>query len=144
MMNKRIQQLLPILLMLLVAACSDNEVPPRQQFPFVPVDVEINLQDLRYQNLHNEGWLYVDGGVHGLLIIKEGANLYRAFDRACPYHPREACAVVSMHSSTFYLVDDCCGSQFDKSGNVTKGPALQPLFQYTTYQNGNFLIIRNE
>lgn len=144
MMNKRIPQLILAFLMLLVAACSDNEVPPQQQFPFVPVDVEINVQDLRYQSLHNEGWLYVNGGVRGLLIIKEGTNIYRAYDRACPYHPRESCALVSMHSSTFYLMDDCCGSQFDKSGNVTKGPAQQPLFQYNTYQNGNFLIIRND
>lgn len=128
--------------LLLLLACSD-EAPQQQQFPYVPIDIEINLQDLRYQNLHLNGWSYVDGGIRGLIVIKESSSRYRVFDRACSYHPREDCAVVDMHSSGFYMVDDCCTSQFDKFGNVTKGPAQQPLLQYNTYQSGNYLTIRN-
>lgn len=129
--------------MLLIASCSDEEAP-EQQIPYVPVDIEINLQDLRYQNLQTQGWMYLDaGGFRGLILIKESSSRYNALERACPYHPKEPCAVVEVHSSGFYLIDNCCGSQFDKSGNVTSGPARQPLLQYNTYQNGNFLIIRN-
>lgn len=127
-------------LLVLVAACSEED--PQAQIPFATVDIEINLQDLRYQSLHTEGWLYLNGGVRGIVLIKENTQ-YRAFERNCTYQPRDTCARVDMHSSGFYLIDDCCKSQFDKTGNVTNGPASQPLLQYTTYQNGNFLIIRN-
>lgn len=135
-----------LILLLLMAlgffACEEED--PQANFPYVTVELEINLQDLRYQNLHTGGgWIYLNGGLGGLILIKEGNNQYRAFDRACPYHPRESCALVEMHSSGFYLIDNCCGSQFDKSGNVTTGPANQPLMQYPTYQSGNFLSIRN-
>lgn len=128
------------LLLALSVACSRED--PQVQIPFVTVDIEINLQDLRYQSLHTEGWLYLNGGVRGIVLVKEN-NQYRAFERNCTYQPRDTCATVDMHSSGFYLIDDCCNSQFDKAGNVTNGPARQPLLQYTTYLDGNFLIIRN-
>lgn len=129
-------------LLLMAAACS-GEDEPRAEIPFVAIDIEFNLLDLRYQDLHTNGWMYMDGGVRGLIIIKESNNRYLALERTCPYHPQETCARVDVHSSGFYLLDDCCGSRFDKAGNVTTGPARQPLLQYTTYQNGNYLIIRN-
>lgn len=131
---------LPIFL-LLVLGCQEDD--PQAQMPFVPVDIEINLQDLRYQELHTNGWMYLNGGIKGLIIVKESPSVYRALDRACPYHPTDPCAKVDVHSSGFYLIDDCCGSRFEKTGNVTSGPAQQPLLQYNTYQNGNYLIIRN-
>ncbi|WP_224995405.1 hypothetical protein [Cesiribacter sp. SM1] len=129
--------------LLLIAAGCSSEDEPRTEIPFVTVDVEFNLQDLRYQELHTNGWIYMNGGVRGLIIIKDSNNRYLAFERTCPYHPQESCAQVEVHSSGFYMIDDCCGSRFDKAGNVTTGPAQQPLLQYTTYQNGNYLIIRN-
>ncbi len=127
--------------LLLLAGCTEED--PQAQIPFATVDIELNLQDLRYQSLHTEGWIYVAGGVKGIVIVKESNSLYRAFERTCTYQPRETCARVDMHSSGFYLIDNCCKSQFDKFGNVTNGPASQPLLQYNTYMSGNFLIIRN-
>lgn len=139
-MRKLKQYLFIIGCVLCVSACSDES---NVQVPVVSVFEEINLQDLRYQNLHISGWIYLEGGVRGILLIKESESRYLAFDRACTYHPKEACAQVEMHSSGFYLLDDCCGSQFDKTGNVLQGPAQQPLLQYSTSRNGNFLTIQN-
>ena len=131
-----------LIFLFLFAACTEEE--PRPPIPYVPVNIEINLQDLRYQSLHNEGWLYLEGGYRGIILIKDGPNVYRALERACPYHPTDPCAKVEMHSSSLYLFDACCDSHFSKLGNVTSGPAQHPLLQYNTYQSGtNYLVISN-
>lgn len=124
-----------------LSGCSSDEL--EAPIPIVPVYEEINLQDIRYQNLHIGGWIYLEGGVRGLVLIKQSEFHYIALDRACTYHPEDPCAVVEMHSSGLYLLDNCCGSQFEKTGGVIKGPAQRPLLQYNTYINGNYLTIQN-
>lgn len=130
---------------LFFGGCSSNA--PEPAIPFVFVYEEINLNDLNFQALKQpNGFAYLNNaGVRGILIIAEGNGNYTAFDRACPYHPQDDCAQVSMHSSGFYIEDACCGSTFDTDfGAPTGGPAQQPLRQYSAFVNGNYLIISNE
>lgn len=116
---------------------------PDNPIPYVLVYEELNLNDLRIQELQQpNGYIYLDdAGYKGVIVHSDGSGNYRAYDRACPYHPQDPCALVSMHSSGFYLEEDCCGSTFDLSGVPTAGPAQSFLRQYNTFIDGNYLII---
>ena len=134
-----------LLAALLLGSCKSDSPDPA--IPYVFVYEEINLNDINYQSLKQpNGYAYIQNtGVRGILLISDGNNNYKAFDRACPYHPQDDCAQVSMHSSGFYIEDSCCGSTFGTDyGTPTGGPAQSPLRQYSTFINGNYLIISSE
>lgn len=141
--NKKSFIFLPFFLLLLFVSCESDL--PESPIPYVFVHQEINLNDIRYQELQQaNGYIYLPGGVRGLVVISDGFGNYTAFDRACPYHPGEDCAQIEMHESRFYLFDDCCDSTFSLAGQPTGGPAQAPLRQYSTFRNGDYLIISSD
>ena len=123
---------------------------PGPTVPYTFVYEELNLNSLVYQDLKQpKGFIYLPEslGYRGIVVIRDDDNVtYRAFDRACPYHPDEECAQVSVHSSGFFLEDKCCGSIFDsQTGLPTSGPAKSPLRPYNTFVNSsNYLIISSD
>lgn len=130
---------------LLLGSCKSGA--PEPAIPYIFVYEEINLNDINYQSLKQpNGYAYLQqAGVRGILLISDGNNNYKAFDRACPYHPQDECAQVNMHSSGFYMEDSCCDSTFGTDyGNPIGGPAQRPLRQYSTFLNDNYLIISSE
>ena len=50
---------------------------------------------------------------------------------------------MEVDGSGLFLIDPCCQSQFDLSGQVLARPATYPLRQYATATSGNFLYITN-
>ena len=84
-----------------------------------------------------------NGGVKGVIVVRQGAGTYLAFERNCPYQPFDACAVVSLDRSQLFLRDSCCNSQFDLRGQITGGPTSRPLKQYSTSLQGSLLSITN-
>lgn len=120
---------------------------PENIIPFVTVYEELNLNDLRYQSLKQpNGYIYLDDlGYRGVVVLSEGNGSYKAYDRACPYHPNDDCAQVSVHSSGFYLEDTCCGSTFDATtGMPSRGPAKAPLRSYAAFTQNFYLIISSQ
>lgn len=112
--------------------------------PYVPVTISINLLDPNFQELKvNGGYVYVTGGVKGILVYRESSGSYLAFERSCTYLPNSDCARISMDSSQLFLVDTCCSSQFTLEGNVLTGVAPYALKQYTTNLDGTILYINN-
>ncbi len=112
--------------------------------PNVAVNVEINLRAIDSAPLQLiGGYIYVDGGVRGIIVRRESQNEYSAFERNCPYRPQDACAIVEMNDTGFYMEDLCCGSTFDLSGFPTAGPAAFPMKKYRTTLSGDFLYIFN-
>jgi hypothetical protein len=112
--------------------------------PNVAVDLEINLNDIDNAPLKLiGGYIYADGGVRGIIIYHESVNTYKAYDRNCTFQPADACAIVEMHSSGFYIEDICCKSTFDLNGFPTGGPALFPLKDYRVSLAGDILYIYN-
>lgn len=110
--------------------------------PYIDITLFLsNQENLPLQ--FDRGYVYVDGGIKGVIVYRENASDYRAFDRVCTYHVGDSCALVSVDSSSFFMRDPCCGSQFDFSGGVTQGPANRPMVRYTTYLQGNTLRILN-
>lgn len=121
---------------------SDDQIP-LATFP----DIHINLTLPAYNNLRTiGGFVYInDGGNRGIILYHQSASNYIAYDRNCSYQPNSACATVGVHSSTLYMVDDCCGSTFDMAtGQPTGGVAWRPLRKYQTIVSGSELTITNE
>lgn len=115
--------------------------------PYVPFDeIVINLNLPSYATLRtNGGYVNIDGGVRGIILYRQDANTYIAFERNCSYRPNEACATVDVHSSTLFMTDACCNSTFTfPEGQPNGGPAWRPLMQYRTILQGNQLTITDE
>lgn len=141
-MSKRFPYILLLTLLSLVWLSACKSEMPESPIPIVFVYEELNLNDIRLQNLRQpNGFIYLDAGYNGIIVHSDGSGNYRAFDRACPYHPQDPCAQVDMHSSGFYMEEACCGSTFDLAGNPTAGPARNMLRRYGTFIDNNYLII---
>jgi hypothetical protein len=115
--------------------------------PVVPFDeIVINLDLPAYASLHTKGVMYInDGGVDGLILYKENAASYIAFERNCSYQPFEVAAIVNIHPTNLFMEDPHCGSSFRfPDGEPNGGIAWRPLRQYATYLDGKFLTITDE
>lgn len=131
-----------LLLLFLVSSCKDTYTGPA--IPEVPVSEQINVNSLQYPQLRQDGgYVYLNGGYKGILVVRQNAGLYTAFERACPYDPTASCSQVEVDQSNLFIVDDCCGSQFNFQGNVMAGPAAYGLKQYKTSLSGSVLYIFN-
>jgi hypothetical protein len=131
-------------LALSVTSCGTSN-NPEPLIPNISFNESISVLDQRYVQLRTDnGAVQAPGGVRGLIIMRQNASTYLAFERNCPYRPYEAaCSTVSIDASRLFLTDECCGSQFTLQGQVRGGPAARPLRQYNTALSGNVLIITN-
>ncbi|MGY2131047.1 hypothetical protein ACW9KT_02380 [Hymenobacter sp. HD11105] len=141
---QRLLQVVALMLMLSLGACGNsNNAEPL--IPIVSFNESISVLDQRYPQLRTDnGAVEIPGGVRGLIIVRQNANTYLAFERNCPYRPYEAsCSTVSIDASRLFLVDACCGSQFTLQGQVRGGPSARSLRQYATALSSNVLTITN-
>jgi nitrite reductase/ring-hydroxylating ferredoxin subunit len=129
-------------LSLLLLACGKDT--PAPALPYVVVNEQINLTNIQYNNLRQDnGYVYLNAGLRGIIVIRRAANRYVALERTCTYQPENACGKVEVDASGLFLICPCCQSQFDVSGQVLAPPANYPLRQYATATSGNFLYITN-
>ena len=136
---------------LLIAPACGSDAAVQPAVPYGVVNLSLNLTNQQYTALRFDNGtvtLLPNGpagpaGVKGVIVVRENASTYRAFERNCPYQPYEACALVSVDRSGQFLRDTCCNSQFDLQGHVTGGPAPRPLVQYSTSLQGSQLYISN-
>lgn len=127
-----------------LAACGSDTNNPDPQIPLVTFTQTINLTNQEYTALRTDnGAAYVAGGLKGLIVVRQNAGSYVAFERNCPYRPYDTCARVAIDASRLFLKDKCCSSQFDLQGRVQSGPASRPLRSYGTSLSGNLLTITN-
>ena len=146
---------LPLLLaggiLCFMASCG-GKADEQPLIPYAPVNLSLTLTNQEYVNLRFDNGAVTlpvkgpagDGGVKGVIVVRQNANTYLAFERNCPYQPYNACALVSLdRNSRLFLRDSCCNSQFDLRGQVTGGPSPRPLKQYGVSLQGNQLSITN-
>lgn len=134
--------LIPFLL--LIIACDDNNFNPN--FPKKNIQLTIYPGSGAYFDLGAIGGsLFLEGGVRGLVIYRDGSNSFQVFDRACPYNPQDDCEIVDFEKeNSFKLIDKCCGSQFlITTGEVLNGPSEFNLQRYNYTFDGNELRIWN-
>jgi hypothetical protein len=140
-----------LVLGLALAACgSKNNAQPL--IPYAPVNLSLSLASQEYAALRFDNGAVTlpvkgpagNGGVKGVIVVRQSAGIFLAFERNCPYQPYDACATVSLdRNSKLFMRDSCCTSQFDFKGQVTGGPAPLPLKQYSVSTQGNLLSITN-
>jgi nitrite reductase/ring-hydroxylating ferredoxin subunit len=138
-------------LALAIGSCgSKNDDQPL--IPYAPVNLSINITNQQYAKLLQPNGAITlpvngpagNGGVKGVIVVRQNTNSFLAFERNCPYQPYNACALVSLDpSSRLFMRDTCCNSQFDLKGQITGGPTPRPLKQYNTSLQGNLLSITN-
>ena len=141
------KNLLPILLaasiaIALFSACEgDNWQDP---IPYVLVDTLINLNNQQYQALRlDRGFVEILGGYRGIIIYRENAADYRAFEKASPHRVDEACAEIVVDQSRLFMRELCDNSIYDFQGNPSGGVAQFPLRRYNTQLEGDLLYIFN-
>lgn len=139
-MSKTLKYIL-ILNFIVFSGCDINS----NYIPNVPVNIYIYPDLPTYSALNTiGGWMYINGGVRGIIIYRKTLDQFIALDRNCTFDPSEECATVEVDASNIFATDPCCGSQFLLiDGQVTNAPAIFPLKQYDTNFDGNMLHIYN-
>lgn len=141
--NKNNRGLRSLILALILVGCSSDLTD--DPIPIIPfADFVVNLSAPEYQPLVvNGGYKEIGSiGVRGVILYRQDAATYLAFERNCSYHPNDACATVNVHSSNLFMVDPCCNSSFSfTDGSPTGGIAWRPLRRYETSLVGNTLTI---
>ncbi len=101
--------------------------------PNVYVNFTIDLSSIQYSKLNIiGGYIYVTGGVNGILIYRNGQNEFYAYDRTCTYHTEENRKIFVQESDKIFAIDTVCGSRFFLlDGSPEKGPAKAPLRKYS-------------
>ena len=131
---------LPLLLITILISCKKE----RTQIPYVPVNIQININNPAYIDLNAvSGWTYITGGSKGIVIYRSSLDQFVTFERHCPHLPENNC-VVSVDSTNIMLQDPCSTSRFLLTdGSVIEGPATLGLLRYENTFDGTFLNIYN-
>ena len=118
---------------------NDNAVPN------VAVDIYLYTSNPSFTNLNPiGGWVYITGGVRGILVYRKSSTEFMAYDRNCSYQSSQPCATVVVDATNIVATDTCCHSKFSMyDGSVLNGPAGLPLKEYQTTFDGNVLHIYN-
>jgi hypothetical protein len=114
------------------------------------VNIIINISDPLYNSLQYAGsWLYINGGVNGIIIYRKTVTStpadFIALERTSTYLPDDPAAKVDVLTDNFTLKDAISGSKWQIfDGTVISGPATQNLRIYNTLFDGlNTVTIRN-
>lgn len=113
--------------------------------PNTAVDLYLYTSNPSFVNLNAVGgWVYINGGVRGILVYRKSISEFMAYDRNCTYQSNDVCATVYVDSSNIIATDTCCNSQFSiYDGTVLQAPAGMPLKAYNTTFDGTVLHIYN-
>lgn len=111
----------------------------------VPVNLTIYPSTPSYFNLSIVGgWVYIAGGVKGIIVYRKDQNEFVAYERNSPYQPSQGCAVEVDTTNNIICNDPCSTSKFLLTdGSVQQGPAQRNLKMYATSYDGNAVRISN-
>src|SRR3954470_4965228 len=81
--------------------------------PIVAVDIYIYTSNPSFINLNPVGgWVYITGGVRGIIVYRKSSSEFIAYDRNCTYHSNDVCATVVVDNTNIIATDTCCHSKF--------------------------------
>lgn len=120
----------------------------------VPVSITVNLNLPSNFHLQNVGsFVFLNGGVKGVVLVHHTDDNFYAFDRACSYQPNSvSCSKLEVDTAflqfrcgqtTTQGFQKCCDSRFFFDGSVSQSPARFPLKQYTITKSGSTIFISN-
>ncbi|MBA2611751.1 MAG: hypothetical protein H0U95_07265 [Bacteroidetes bacterium] len=113
--------------------------------PYVPVNITIYPNDpLNFKIQAIGGWIYINGGINGIIIYRKSQQEFVALERTSSYLPDNANAKAKVMSDNFTCRDSISDSRWQIfDGGVTQGPAQWGLRVYGTSYDGNALKIKN-
>jgi len=125
---------------ILIPAC-DNQ----NRIPYVYVNFVIYPDLPQYMSVKTPGnYLYLTGGVKGIILYCQFTDEYKAYERNCPNDPYEQNSILDVDSTGLFLVCRNCDSKFSiYDGSIVDSPSKYPLLQYLTYLEGGALYIYN-
>ena len=132
--------------LLLLGGCEDDF----EDVPLLPADfpdVVINLSLPAYDDLQfDRGFVVIpDAGIRGIIVYRQSASEYTAFELNCSFQSNSASANVEVDPSGLSLVDRSCSSRFSVTNGVPiAGPARSPLRIYVSRLDGRILTVTDE
>ena len=135
-----------IALLLLSFSCKKKAQPAAANpVPSIPVTITLYPNDpLNFKVQAIGGWMYINGGINGIILYRKSNEEFVAIERTSSYLPDNASAKVKVMSDNFTLRDTISDSHWRMfDGTVTKGPATSSLRLYGTTYDGNTLRILN-
>ncbi len=132
------------------SSCKKKAKVVQDNIAYQTVNMTIYPGDPLYFKLQAVGgWMYIRGGVNGILVYRKAQNSaadFVAIERTSTQLPDNPDALVKVQSDNFTLKDTISGSKWQiTDGAVLSGPAQLPLRLYSAlYDNGTgALRIRN-
>ncbi len=131
-----------LVVVLLFSSCKKDD---KEYVPNVYVNFQIEPNSTMYLGLNMVGgWIYVTGGVSGIILYRESQEVFKAYDRACPYDYDVTGSIVEMEPSGLTMIDSLCGSRYIiTDGSVLSGPTKSGLKAYRTSYDGRLLYVYN-
>lgn len=132
---------------MLAVACKKKKTQQaaNNPVPSIPVNVTVYPNDpLNFKVQAIGGWIYVNGGINGIILYRKSQQEFIAVERTSSYLPDNPNAKVKVMSDNFTVRDTISDSRwriFD--GAVTQGPAQWALRLYGTSYDGNAVRIVN-
>src|SRR4051812_36182646 len=107
-----------------VYGCKKDKNNSTSTVPIAAVDFNLYVNNPSYVSLNTVGgWVYVTGGVRGIIIYRSTSTEFKAYERNCTYQSGNACALVSVDATNIIAADTCCHSKFLLTdGSVSQGP----------------------
>ncbi|MDD2385750.1 MAG: hypothetical protein PHP52_03105 [Bacteroidales bacterium] len=129
-----------IILLSIISSC-DKE----NRIPYVYVNFIVYPDLPEYVSIKTPGnFLYLTGGVEGILLYCQFTDEYLAYERNCPNDPYKTNAILDVDSTGLFLVCRNCGSKFSiYDGSIVDSPSKYPVLQYQTYLENQALYINN-
>ena len=123
--NSTLKKIVFLTALTIIISCkkSTDQIDP------ATVDFYIYLTQPDFQSLNTVGnYVYVTGGVKGIVVYHKSIDEFSAYERSCPYDPNVSEAIIEVDSSGIGLVDYHCGSRYNiLDGSIVNGPTSYPL-----------------
>lgn len=142
------QFLYSLLVVFIIFSCnkkSTNTNNNNHPVPSIPVQITLYPNDVSNFKIQAiGGWMYVSGGINGIILYRKSQEEFVALERTSPQLPNNAAALAKVQINNFALRDTVSDSQWRiYDGAIIKGPTTWPLRQYGTTYDGNVLRIIN-
>jgi hypothetical protein len=142
----RIKRLVLQWLFLLPFAGCKEDISPVSPVADVIVQEQVNLNSVQSQDLQkgDGNFIYISGGIKGIIVYRKSAEIYLAFERKSPYRMEDTCGIITVPPSRFYMEDTCHKCTFGWEGRPQSGPCREILKQYKVqFISSNTLSITN-
>lgn len=140
--------LIGVIFLMIVFGCKkkkETKSNAEHPVPYVPVDITIYPGDpLNFKIQAIGGWLYINGGINGIIVYRKSQQEFIALERTSSYLPDNPAAKAKVMTDNFTCRDTISDSRWQIfDGGVTQGPTQWGLRVYGTTYDGNALRIKN-